>query len=54
MTFKEYKRYCKRCGDIFTTQSKYANFCEKCHKPGSAGSLLNNEVNVKGDKEKSD
>ena len=28
----KYKRYCKRCGDLFEANSKYGRFCYKCFK----------------------
>jgi|TARA_R100000049_G_C1916432_1_gene62602 uncharacterized C2H2 Zn-finger protein len=29
----KYKRFCKRCGEIFNTNKKYARFCEECCLP---------------------
>ena len=29
---KKYRRFCKRCGEIFQTEAKFGKICSKCSK----------------------
>ena len=29
--FDDYKRWCKRCGELFTTKHKQGTICRKCN-----------------------
>ena len=31
--FSEYVRRCKRCNDIYKTNQKHSNYCERCFNP---------------------
>jgi len=40
--FKEYRRFCKRCGNIYITLSKRSKICNKCKiKSGRRKVLIN-------------
>jgi len=30
--FSQYKRWCAKCGKLFTTKTKSTRFCEECHR----------------------
>lgn len=39
-----YKRFCKRCGDIFETEKKHSRFCNVCKRPSGNIKLKPKEV----------
>ena len=47
--FKNYRRYCKRCKNIYTTYFKTSQICDDCCKPGCLRSLMVKLKKVKGD-----
>jgi len=39
--FKEYRRFCKRCGNIYSTFAKGSKICDKCKiKKGRGRALM--------------